>query len=128
MNLNILFKDYIIYNIIAGIIFSILYMLVDGFAKYYNLIYGILIIGIAAWSLGRYTLNKIEDDKIRSGVQAAWLLVSLALGYVSIIYAPILSSSIQITVVETILSLVQIVWGAILLGMSYKNGYSIIKV
>lgn len=128
MNLDVNYKLYLFYNLIAGIIFSLLYLMSKGFVEYYNLIYGMLTIMITIWGLIRYFINKVEDQRIRVSVQAAWLLVSFGLGYISIIYAPVLSTSIQVLAIESILSILQFLWGSILLVLSYRRGYSIIKV
>lgn len=128
MKLNINYEVYLFYNLIAGISFSLLYLMSKGFVQYYNLVYGILILGISIWGLGRYFINRTEDQKIRVSVQTAWLLVSFGLGYISIIYAPVLSTSVEILAIESILSLLQFLWGSVLLTISYKRGYSIIRV
>lgn len=128
MNLDDNYKIYIFYNVISGVFFSLLYVMSKGFTEYYNLVYGLLTLAIAIWSLGRYLIGKAEDQRIKAGIQAAWLLVSFGLGYISIIYAPVLSTSIQILAIESFLSLLQFLWGSILLGISYRKGYSIIKV
>lgn len=128
MNLDNVYKVYILFNIIIGIIFSLLYITSKGFIQYYNLIYGILTLAIAIWGLGRYYMIKVQDERIRASIQASWLLVSFGLGYISVIYAPVLSTSTGVLVVETISSLAQILWGSVLLGISYRKGYSIIKV
>lgn len=128
MNLDANYKLYLFYNLIAGIIFTLLYLISKGFVEYYNLIYGLLTIMITIWGLTRYFINKVEDQRIRVSVQATWLLVSFGLGYISIIYAPVLSTSIQILAIESILSILQFLWGSMLLVLSYRRGYSIIKV
>ncbi|MEM0212581.1 MAG: hypothetical protein QXR72_14105 [Saccharolobus sp.] len=128
MKLNINYEVYLFYNLIAGISFSLLYLMSKGFVQYYNLAYGILVLGISIWGLGRYFINTTEDQKIRVSVQTAWLLVSFGLGYISIIYAPVLSTSVEILAIESILSLLQFLWGSVLLAISYKRGYSIIRV
>ncbi|MEM3974684.1 MAG: hypothetical protein QXR34_09335 [Saccharolobus sp.] len=128
MKLNINYEVYLFYNLIAGISFSLLYLMSKGFVQYYNLAYGILVLGISIWGLGRYFINRTEDQKIRVSVQTAWLLVSFGLGYISIIYAPVLSTSVEILAIESILSLLQFLWGSVLLTISYKRGYSIIRV
>ncbi len=78
--------------------------------------------------MGDIISKKIEDDKIRAGVQTAWLIVSFALGYISIIYAPVLFTKLEIIVIESILSIIQVLWGSALLAISYRKGYSVIKV
>ncbi|ARM76942.1 hypothetical protein [Acidianus manzaensis] len=128
MNLTTNYKIFIFYNIILSFVFIVLYILSKGFVQYYNLVYGILILAITSFSILRFSINKLEDQKIRTGVQAAWLLVSFALGYISIVYAPVLLTSIQILITESIISLIQILWGSTLLVISYRKGYSIIKV
>ncbi len=128
MKLDFNYKIYIFYNIIAGIIFSLIYLMSSGFVQYYNLVYGLLTLGISLWGLGRYLTRKVEDEKVRAGVQTAWLLVSFGLGYISIIYSPVLSTTMGILIIESVLSILQFLWGSILLAISYRKGYSIIKV
>ncbi|ADX82153.1 hypothetical protein GO599_02660 [Sulfolobus islandicus] len=128
MNLFDNYKIFTISNVIMGLVFSALYFITTGFIQYYNLVYGILTLGIAIWGIGRYYFKKIEDDKIRVGVQTSWLIVSFALGYISIIYAPVLFTRLDIIIIESILSIIQILWGSVLLAISYRKGYSVIKV
>ncbi|QGA53891.1 hypothetical protein GFS03_04505 [Sulfolobus sp. E5-1-F] len=128
MKLSDNYRIFTISNVIVGLIFSTLYFITSGFIQYYNLVYGILTLGIAIWGIGRYYFKQIEDDRIRAGVQTAWLIVSFALGYISIIYAPVLFTRLEIIVIESVLSIIQILWGSALLAISYRKGYSVIKV
>ncbi|TRM78062.1 hypothetical protein DJ532_02270, partial [Sulfolobus sp. A20-N-F8] len=76
----------------------------------------------------RYLRNNNMEDKTRAGVQFSWLIVSFALGYISIIYAPVLYTTPSIVAIESLMSIIQAVWGASLLYLAYRRGYSIIKV
>ncbi len=58
MKLSDNYRIFTISNIIVGLIFSILYFITSGFIQYYNLVYGILTLGIAIWGIGRYYFKK----------------------------------------------------------------------
>ncbi len=129
MNLNSLFKYYLIVNFLMSVVYISIYMAdVAYFVKIYNLTYGVLILILCIWGVIRYLRNNNIEDKIRAGVQFSWLIVSFALGYISIIYAPVLYTTISIVAIESLTSIIQAIWGASLLYLAYRRGYSIIKV
>ncbi|AAY81334.1 hypothetical protein [Sulfolobus acidocaldarius] len=129
MNVNNLFTYYLVVNFLISIAYISLYMAdVAYFVKIYNLTYGVLILFLCIWDAIRYLRNNNIEDRTRAGVQFSWLIVSFALGYISIIYAPILYTTIFIVAIESLMSIIQAIWGASLLYLAYKKGYSIIKV
>lgn len=128
MNLVTNFRIYLLINLVASFYFLGVYTILKGFLSTYNLMYGIIILVLAVSGILRIILTGDEGTKIRGGIQASWLIVSIGIGYISLIYAPVLKASIDILIEESILSLIQVVYGAFLLTYSYKKGYSIIKV
>ncbi|AOL17458.1 hypothetical protein BFU36_12870 [Sulfolobus sp. A20] len=129
MNLNNLFTYYLIVNFLMSIAYISLYIAdIAYFVKIYNLTYGVLVLFLCIWGVIRYLRNNNMEDKTRAGVQFSWLIVSFALGYISIIYAPVLYTTPSIVAIESLMSIIQAVWGASLLYLAYRRGYSIIKV
>ncbi len=128
MKLVSLYNLYLIYNMLIGIGYALTFVILKGFIASYNLAYGIIILALTIFAILRLYLKSHENDKVKIGVQSSWLIVSFGLGYISLIYSPVLSTSIPILILESMFSIIQILWGSTLLGISYKKGYSIIKV
>jgi|BEDMetMinimDraft_1075159.scaffolds.fasta_scaffold00401_5 hypothetical protein len=126
MKLGFMYTAYLVANMAIGLLFMAM-IYVNGLLGTYDLSYGILTLIISVWGLAR-TFKSSNEGKISAGVQHSWLLVSFAIGYISLALAPVFTASLAIVAFQSLLSAIQAVWGSFLLVQAYRSGYSIIRV